>query len=66
MAVFRLNADAFPRSANVWDSLGEALLAAGRRDEGIASYRHALEIDPEFVSARQALERLGEAVPADR
>jgi hypothetical protein len=57
--VFRLNARVFPMSANVWDSLGEAVLAAGRRDEAIAAYRRALEIDPEFASAAQALERLG-------
>jgi Flp pilus assembly protein TadD len=59
IAVFRLNTRVFPMSANVWDSLGEALLAADRRDEAIASYRRALEIDPEFASATQALERLG-------
>ena len=57
--VFRINADAFPSSANVWDSLGEALLAANRRDEAIAAYRKALELEPEFGSAREALERLG-------
>jgi hypothetical protein len=57
--VFRINTGVFPMSANVWDSLGEGLLAAGRRDEAIAAYRRALEIDPEFASAAQALERLG-------
>jgi hypothetical protein len=59
ITVFRINARVFPHSANVWDSLGEALLAAGRRDEAIGAYRRALEIDPEFASSRQALERLG-------
>ncbi|HET9333158.1 MAG TPA: tetratricopeptide repeat protein, partial [Gemmatimonadota bacterium] len=62
IAVFRINAEVFPSSPNVWDSLGEALLAAGRRDEGIAAYRRALELEPQFASALQALERLG--VPA--
>ena len=59
IAVFRINADAFPASPNVWDSLGEALLGAGRREEGIAAYRRALELEPRFASALQALERLG-------
>lgn len=59
LLAFRINADAFPGSANVWDSLGEALLAAGRREEAIASYRKALERDPDFASALHALERLG-------
>jgi Flp pilus assembly protein TadD len=59
IAVFRINANGFPRSANVWDSLGEALLIGGRRDEAIVSYRRALEVDPEFRSSREALDRLG-------
>ena len=59
LAVFRINSRAFPRSANAWDSLGEALLIAGNRDAGIAAYRKALEIDADFASSRQALERLG-------
>jgi len=57
--VFGINARTFPRSANAWDSLGEALLLAGNRDAGISAYRKALEIDPDFASSRQALERLG-------
>lgn len=63
VTVFHLNARAFPGSANVWDSLGEALLAAGRRAEAIAAYRHAIEIAPGFPPSRQALERLGIPVP---
>lgn len=59
--VFRINTRVFPKSANTWDSLGEALLAAGQRDEGIAAYRQALAIDPTFVSSQQALQRLGVA-----
>lgn len=59
IGVFRVNSDVFPTSANVWDSLGEALMAAGHRDEAIAAYRRALDIDSEFASALQALEGLG-------
>jgi tetratricopeptide (TPR) repeat protein len=59
IAVFQINTRAYPRSANVWDSLGEALLAGGRREEGIAAYRRALEIAPDFPPSREALERLG-------
>jgi hypothetical protein len=56
--VFRLNTLAFPHSANVWDSLGEALVQNGQRDAGIAAYRKALEIAPGFPSATAALSRL--------
>jgi hypothetical protein len=38
-------------------------MVAGRRAGGIAAYRRALQIDPEFASSRQALERLGVKVP---
>jgi tetratricopeptide (TPR) repeat protein len=59
LAVFKLNARAFPKSANVWDSLGEALLANGDRDAAIASYKKAVELNPDHASAVQALHRLG-------
>lgn len=59
IAVFAINTRVYPRSANTYDSLGEALVVAGRREEGIAAYRHALAIDPEFRSSVEALRRLG-------
>jgi cytochrome c-type biogenesis protein CcmH/NrfG len=59
LAVLALNTRVYPGSANTFDSLGEALLAAGRRDAAIAAYRRALEIEPGFPSSVQALQRLG-------
>jgi hypothetical protein len=56
---FRINARAFPRSANAFDSLGEALLGGGYRDAAIAAYRRALEVQPGFGPSAQALQRLG-------
>ncbi|KAA0253783.1 MAG: alpha/beta fold hydrolase [Acidobacteria bacterium] len=63
VALFRLNAEAFPASPNTHDSLAEALLAAGDRAGAVAEYRKALEVDPSFESAQKALERL--EAPAD-
>jgi tetratricopeptide (TPR) repeat protein len=40
--IFKLNAESYPASANVYDSLGDALSAAGRTDEAIKSYEKAL------------------------
>ena len=57
--VFQLNTRVYPRSANTFDSLGEALLAANRRDDAIAAYRHAVEVEPGFPPSVQALQRLG-------
>lgn len=63
IAVFRLNTRVYPRSANTYDSLGEAQLGAGRRADAITAYRKALEIDPQFSPSVEALRRLG-ALPA--
>ena len=56
---FRINTRAYPRSANTFDSLGEALLNSGYRDAAIAAWRQALEVEPGFPPSARALERLG-------
>ena len=58
IAVFELNAGLHPDSANAHDSLGEALMTAGRTSEAIASYERSLELDPKNDNARQMLLRL--------
>jgi Peptidase family S41 len=57
---FQLNTRLYPESANTFDSLGEALLAAGRREEAIAAYRNAVRVEPGFPPSVQALQRMGE------
>ncbi|MBV8354054.1 MAG: hypothetical protein JO101_01935 [Candidatus Eremiobacteraeota bacterium] len=59
IAVFTVNCEANPTSANAADSLGEAYADAGDRANAIASYRKALQLDPKFESSRAALVRLG-------
>ena len=56
--VFKLNAEAYPRSANVHDSLGDGYEAAGQKDEAIKSFERALAIDPAFPSSLAAVQRL--------
>lgn len=56
--VFKLNVEAYPNSANVYDSLGDALEAAGRKEEAIKSFEKALAIDPNYPSSLTALRRL--------
>lgn len=58
IAALQLNTELFPGSANTWDSYGEALLKAGRRDEALAMYRKALAIDSTFASARRMVDSL--------
>lgn len=56
--IFRLNVEAYPKSANPHDSLGEAYRKLGQRDLALASYRRALEVDPTFDSAARAIKEL--------
>lgn len=42
IAVFRYNVELHPESANVYDSLGEALETAGRPDEAVTAYSKAV------------------------
>jgi hypothetical protein len=56
--VFKLNVEAYPKSANVYDSLAEAYLASGDKQAAIENYNKALAIDPQLESARRALQTL--------
>jgi Flp pilus assembly protein TadD len=56
--VFRFNVIAFPRSANVYDSLGEAYLARGDTALAVANYRKSLELDPGNTNAVNILKRI--------
>jgi tetratricopeptide (TPR) repeat protein len=56
--IFKLNVEFYPNSANVYDSLGDALQAAGRKEEAIKSYQKALSIDPHYPSATESLKKL--------
>lgn len=59
VAVFKLSTEAFPSSANSWDSLGEACLAAGNKKLAIQAYQQSLTLDPTSESAQKQLKELG-------
>jgi len=56
--IFELNVRQFPTSANVFDSLGEALYRSGKRAEAAQAYARAVELDPSNVNAREMLLKL--------
>ena len=72
LEVFRLNVDAFPNSPNAYDSLADAYLEAGQKDQARLNAQKALDLLPSATgipqgfrdtirqSAEQKLKQLGE------
>lgn len=58
LQLFRLNAESYPESANVHDSLGEAYLQAGDKERARVSYQRAVELNPGNDNARKILASL--------
>lgn len=56
--VFKLNVENHPRSANVYDSLGEAYMIAGERELAIENYERSIELAPQNEGGREALRKL--------
>jgi CubicO group peptidase (beta-lactamase class C family) len=46
VAIFKLNTSAFPKSANVYDSYGEALMARGNKAEALDNYKKSVKLNP--------------------
>jgi tetratricopeptide (TPR) repeat protein len=57
--IFKLNVATYPRSANAYDSLGEAYMRSGDREAAIGSYRRSLELNPRSRNAAEMLRKLG-------
>ena len=58
VAVFQFNAETFPESSNVWDSLGEALMEQGEYERAIQHYQKSLELDPGNSNATEMIRRM--------
>lgn len=58
VAAFTLAVEAFPGSANAYDSLGEAYAAAGDTTRAIASYERSLQLNPQNQNAEKVLRQL--------
>lgn len=56
--IFRINAALYPKSENVYDSLGEAYLKAGQKDKAKQNYQKVLEINPKNENAAKVLKTL--------
>ena len=56
--VFQFVTELFPRSANAFDSLGEAFFVLGDNAAALKSYRRSLELDPDNANAKEMIKRL--------
>jgi dienelactone hydrolase len=61
--VFKFNVALYPDSGNVYDSLAEAYMKAGDKQQSIENYKKSLDKDPSNENAKEKLRQL-EAAPA--
>jgi CubicO group peptidase (beta-lactamase class C family) len=60
IAVFRLNVRLHPSSANAYDSLGEAYMSNGDKEQAIENYKKSLDLNPKNTNATAMLKKLQE------
>ena len=56
--VFQLNIEAYPKSANTYDSLGEGYMNAGDKPQAIANYQKSVQLNPKNRNAVEMLKKL--------
>lgn len=56
--VFKFNVLLYPESANVYDSLGEAYLESGDKENAKINYKKSVEIDPGNEHGKEVLQKL--------
>jgi uncharacterized membrane protein len=56
--VLQLNVEAYPKSSNVYDSLGEAYMDDGDKPGAIANYQKSLQLNPKNTGAVKMLQKL--------
>jgi tetratricopeptide (TPR) repeat protein len=58
IAYFKLNAEFYPQSWNVYDSLGDAYMANGDKELAIANFKKSLEMNPKNTHGAEMLKKL--------
>jgi uncharacterized membrane protein len=56
--IFQLNVEAYPKSANAYDSLGEAYMDDSNKVQAIANYQKSLQLNPKNGNAVLMLQKL--------
>jgi tetratricopeptide (TPR) repeat protein len=57
--IFELNVQAYPKSADAYDSLGEGYMDAGDKSNAVANYEQSLRLNPNNRNADAMLAKLG-------
>ena len=63
-AVFGVNVREFPKSWNVYDSMGECYALSGDKEKAVAFYKKSVEMNPKNAGGIEALKKL-EAPPTE-
>jgi CubicO group peptidase (beta-lactamase class C family) len=58
IAIFKVNVEEYPKSANTYDSLAEAYAKDNQKQLAIENYRKSLELDPKNQNAADKLKEL--------
>lgn len=58
VALFKINAETYPSSANVWDSYSDGLQAIGDNEKAIECYKKVLEVLPNDEQVTQQLREI--------
>jgi tetratricopeptide (TPR) repeat protein len=56
--IFQLNVEAFPKSANAYDSLAEGYMDDGEKELAVANYEKSLQLNPKNRNATLMLQKL--------
>ncbi len=56
--IFKLNTRLFPKEANPWDSLGEALYQYGDKENALIAFQRALSLNPGLSSSQRWVKKI--------
>ncbi|WP_375773689.1 serine hydrolase [Archangium gephyra] len=56
--IFKLNVEVFPGDGNAYDSLAEAYMKSGNKEQAVVNYRRSLELTPANANAVEMLKKL--------
>ncbi len=58
LALFKLNVELYPQAWNAYDSLAEAYMESGNKEEAVRNYKRSIELNPDNRNAVEQLKRL--------